>query len=113
MLKKLTKFRVIGLLFLLSLLFILGGFFWAYIALREIREPLILHFNNLVGINQIGEIRDLLLIAITAFVVVAVNFFISLELEKRERFFGKLLAAATLFFATLIFIGFAAIISVN
>ncbi len=92
---------------------VLGGTIWVYFALRHIAPPLILHFNNLAGINQTGNLADLLEIGATGIVFVLVNFFIALELENRDAFGGKLLAAATLFLAILIFIGFAAIISAN
>ena len=45
--------------------------------------------------------------------VVFMNFFLATDLEDRDWFLGKFTAAATLGFAALIFIGFAAIISVN
>ena len=44
---------------------------------------------------------------------VIVNFFLALELEARDWFLGKIVAAATLVLSVLIFIAFAAIISVN
>ena len=100
-------------MFLLSFVLVLGGTIWSYFALRGIAQPLILHFNNLAGINQVGGVADLLQFGGTGIVFVLVNFFIALELEERDVFAGKLLAAAALFVSVLIFIGFAAIISVN
>ncbi len=113
MFQKVAKFKVIGFIFLASLLFVLGGTIWAYFALRGIVPPLIIHFNDLVGINQIGSVIDLLMVGGTGVIFVLINFLLALELEERDIFGGKILAAATLFFAILIFIGFAAIISVN
>lgn len=113
MLRKIIKFRVVGLVFLLSLIFISGGMLWAYLALNAVSGPLIIHFNNLVGINQIGNLGDLFWLGATGIVAVVLNFIVAMELESRDYFWGKLLAAATLLFSLLIFIGFAAIISVN
>lgn len=97
----------------LSLSLVAGGWLWAWLYLRKIEQTLILHFNSLSGINLVGGVRELAGFGILALVVVAVNFVLALALEERDWFLGKLLAAATLAFAALIFIGFAAIISVN
>ena len=113
MFKRIVKFKVASFIFLASFILILGGTLWAYFALRGIAQPLILHFNDLVGINQTGGVADLLQIGATGIVFVLINFFLTLELEERNVFLGKLLAAATLFLSILIFIGFAVIISVN
>ena len=113
MLKRILKFRLVGSVFLSSFLFVSAGMIWAYFALRRIVPPLIIHFNNLTGINQTGDLTDLLKVGVTGIVFVLMNFFIALELEERDIFGGKLLAAATFFVSALIFIGFAAIISVN
>lgn len=86
---------------------------WAYSALRDVQGPLIIHFNNFVGINQIGSLTVLLGVGAVGAVAVLINFFIALELEARDRFLGKLVVAATLLFSILLFISFAAIISVN
>lgn len=111
--KKILKSKIINSAFLLSFLFVVGGMLWTYFALRGIASPLILHFNNLLGINQIGNLSDLLRFGGTGLVFVLVNFFLALELEDRDAFLGKLLATATLFMSVIIFVGFAAIISVN
>ncbi|MBU6501122.1 MAG: hypothetical protein KGJ89_04530 [Patescibacteria group bacterium] len=113
MIKKFLKFRAVSLVCAAGLVLVLSGFFWAYISLRQVGWPIVVHFNNLAGINQIGGISELLYVGITGTVVVLVNSFISLELEERDGFWGKLLASATLLFGILIFIYFAAIISVN
>lgn len=113
MIKKILKFRVTSLIFLVSFVFVLGAALWSYFALRTVGGPIILHFSNFSGITQIGDLSSLVLFGVGAIVVVVINFFIVLELEERDKFLGKLMAAATLIFALLIFIGFAAIIGVN
>lgn len=113
MLSKLAKFRTIGLIFLLSFVMVGGGALWAYFALSAASGPLTIHFNDIAGINQVGRASDLLLVGGTAAIIVVVNFFLTLEIAARDRFLAWLFTAATLSFATLIFIGFAAIINAN
>ena len=113
MICKILKFRLVSGLFLLSLISVAGSYLWAYLALQSVGGPLIIHFNSESGINQTGTLVDLLWFVVTAILVVIINFFIALELEARDWFWGKLLASATLFFALLILVGFASIISVN
>ncbi|MDP2598732.1 MAG: hypothetical protein Q8P49_02790 [Candidatus Liptonbacteria bacterium] len=113
MLTKIKRQRGLNAVFIISATIISGAMSWAYAALKNARGTLILHFNNVDGIDQIGGVGELERIGITGLVVVVLNFFIATELEARDGFLGKLLAGATLFFAALLFIGFAAIISVN
>ena len=111
--KKFAKFRVVGTAFVLSMLFVAGGWLWVFLALRKNAQPLILHFSDAVGINQIGGLKDLSAVAVFGLAAVILDFLIAFELEARDGFLGKLTAAVGLFFAILIFIGFSAIISVN
>lgn len=112
MFKDLFKFKINTFSFGVSLIFVIGGWIWAYLALRGASTPLILRFNA-QGINQVGYFWDLAKVGIFGLGVVAVNFLISIELERRDRFLGKLAAVFTFFLSVLIFIYFAAIISVN
>lgn len=113
MIKKFLKFRTTCLVFLTSFIFVLGATLWSYFALRGLGGPIILHFNNFSGITKIGDLPHLVWVGVSAAVAVVINFLIALELEERDGFLGKLAAAATVLFSLLIFIGFAAIISVN
>ncbi len=45
--------------------------------------------------------------------LVAINFFLAINLQERERLLGKIMTGATFFIAILIFITISAIISVN
>ena len=65
------------------------------------------------GITAVGSPTNLVFVGFLGTVVVIMNFFIALELEARNRFLGKLVAALTLLFAVLLFIAFAVIINVN
>ena len=113
MVSKILKHKIISLFFGLSFILVIAACIRAYIALRNISQPLIVHFNNALGINQIGNLGDLAAVGIFGLVALALDFFISLELDERDSFLGKITAAVGLFLAVLIFIGFSAIISVN
>ena len=113
MFRNILRHKLISSIFLPSFLLVLGGTLWAYFALRGIGQPLILHFNDLAGITQIGSALSFLGVGTLGILGVGVNFILALELEARDRFFAKLLAAATLFMSALLFISFAAIIGVN
>lgn len=110
------KERIIVGTFIASLLFVIGGFLWAYVVLRNISQPLIIHFSRVgdyTNINQSGTVWHLASIAGAAIVAIGVNVAIALELRRKDFFLVSMLAAGTLVFGALIFIGFAAIISVN
>ena len=111
--QKIDRHRPVAAGFLASLFLVAGGWLWTYFSFRNADQPLILHFNSLIGINQVGSLRDLVPVGAFSLAIVALNFFIALELEERDWFLGKFLAVGTFAFAALIFIGFAAIISVN
>ncbi|MBI3589693.1 MAG: hypothetical protein HY093_04780 [Candidatus Liptonbacteria bacterium] len=111
--RKIFSSKFNNLSFVVSLVFVLGGWLWAYLALRTISLPLIIHFSNISGINQVGYAWDLAKVGLFGILVVMVNFLIAYELELRDKFLAKLASAFTLFLSILIFIYFAAIISVN
>lgn len=105
--------KTISISFLAGLLLVVGGFLWAFLRLRGLSQPFIIHWNAARGINQIGGPADLVIMGAFGVMVVIANFFIALELDVRDRFLGKLISAATLFFAFLLFLTFRAIIAVN
>lgn len=98
----------------LAVLFVLGGFFWAYFALAAAGPgPFILHFNDIDGITGIGGLGTIVFMGLFGLLVTLMNFAIALEFERHDAFFGKFLSALSLAFAVLLFIGFASIIGVN
>jgi hypothetical protein len=99
--------------FVLAAAFAAGGWLWAWFVLRDIQSPLILHFSDYTGINQIGGLSEVHGLGATGLVVVGVNFLIAQALRARDRRWAAVLAAATLFLAALLFTALAAIISVN
>lgn len=111
--KRFLKHRIVSFLFIVSFFLVVIGWIRAYFALRNVQQPLVVHFNNAFGINQIGGLADLAAVAAFGIVSLIIDFFLSIELDERDPFLGKLTASAGLFFAILIFIGLSAIISVN
>jgi hypothetical protein len=111
MIEKIKKYRLVGLLSLVSLAFAAGGFFWALGS--ETSGPFILHFNDMAGITSIGSFGNLLWMGILGIAIIVINFFIALDLEARDNVLGKIVAVMTLVMAVLLFLAFAAIIKVN
>ncbi|MBI2623349.1 MAG: hypothetical protein HYW65_02125 [Candidatus Liptonbacteria bacterium] len=109
----LIKHKVPAALFAASLLLVAGGMAWGYFALRGIAQPLIIHFTERSGITEVGALSSVLLYGVFGLVVCIVNTAIAVPLLTRIRFLGHLLAGATFLVSVLIFIWFAAIISVN
>ena len=111
------KHRLVVLLSSAAVLFVLGGFIWAYLTLRHVvltgGTLLILHFNSIDGITNIGGLNKIVFIGVFGLLVTVMNFFIALEFDTRDRFFGKFIASATLVFGILLFIAFTAIMNAN
>ena len=113
MYKKIAANKLLSVIFLISFLLLSVAILWASFAMRGSSGPLILHFDNISGITVIGNFVTLLLFGATGIIISVLNFFIALEFEARDWFWGKLMAAATLVLAFLIFVGFMSIIAVN
>lgn len=113
MLERFKKHKLVSGLLAASAIFILAGFVWAIAVLGSTSGPLLLHFNDLQGITAASNVGIIVFMGIFGVVVLFLNGFSALELEERSPFFGKLTAVLTLVFAVLLFIAFAAIISVN
>ena len=94
-------------------LFAVGGWLWAWLALRGVHGPLIIHFSDYSGINQIGGMGEVHGIGATGVVIAAANFFVARALRARDPRWAKGFGIATLFVCALLFTGLAAIISVN
>ena len=114
MIEKIIKHRIVSGVCFAAFFVVCAGFLMAYLGLREIGSgPLVIHFNDMSGITKVGDIWDIILIGIWGIVITSINFFIAIELEERERFLGKVVAGASLVFAVLLFISFAAILNIN
>ncbi len=84
----------------------------AFFFLRGESDPLVLHFTK-SGIDQFGSLWQLEGYGLIGLVIVISNYFIAIELEDRDWFWGKFVAAVTLGLAILLFVAFRAIITVN
>jgi hypothetical protein len=118
MLQKFSEHRLVTALSMIALALILGGFVWAFLELRIVAASsagtsLILHFNDIDGITSVGGLGTIWFMGAFGVLVAIMNFFVALEFDARDQFLGKFLASLTLVFAVLLFIAFAAIISVN
>lgn len=113
MLEKIRKHKLISGLLSVSAVLVLAGFSWALISLWGIKGSLITHFNDTQGITAAGGMDTLVFAGIFGIAVVFLNGSLALEFDERSTFFGRLTAVLTLVFAILLFIAFAAILSVN
>ena len=100
-------------MFLISFLLVLASTLWAYIALRGMGGPVILHFNETRGITLMGSFWEVVGIGVTGLVMTLINFMLVLALEEWDSFLGRFLTITTAILAALIFIGMVAIIAVN
>ncbi len=112
-LERIMRFRFASAAFALSGLLLIGGWLWAIFVFAGRSQAVVVQWNSIQGIISIGDISHIAFMAISGLVMVGVNFALALILEERDWFWGKFVAAATLSISILIFIGFAAIISVN
>ena len=114
MTKKLMKYKAVSAACCGAIAIALGGFCWAYFRLLNAGAgPLVLHFNNMNGITDVGNLWGIVSMGILGMVVTVVNFFIAIELEERDRFLGNIVAASSIFFAVLLFIALVAILGMN
>lgn len=118
MIGTIVKHKLVAGLFAAAFAFVAGGFIWAFVVLSAKSGgvgagPVILHFNDIIGITRLGTAGDIALAGVFAAIVVVVNFVIALELDERDRVLGKVMAAVTLVAAILLFIACTAILGVN
>ena len=113
MLEKIKRNKLVSGLIAASAAFILAGFAWAIASFDAAKGPFILHFNDLAGITSVGGMSIVVFAGAFGIVVVLINGCLAFEFAERNAFFGKLVAVLTLVFAVLLFIAFAAILSVN
>ena len=97
----------------LGFVFVFGGWLWVYLKLRVIEMPVVILYNEVEGVTRAGEVGEFLKVLVFGLLVLVINFFISAELEERSQFWARLSSIFTVFLAVLIFIYFAAIVSVN
>lgn len=97
----------------LSVALVLAGWLWAYVVLGDLDAPIIIHFTNTSGIDRIGTFSELNEIAFLGMLMVLIDSIITFVLWDRNRALAIYSLIFGLVLALLIFISFAAIISVN
>jgi len=96
------------------MIFIVGGFLWAYISLVGMSSgQFIIHFNDIDDITQLGGLNNLVFMGFFGLIIAIMNFAIAVEFDERDPFLGKITGVATLAFGILLFMAFAAILNVN
>ncbi len=115
MIKKIIQHRIVATLSASAIAFVIGGFAWIMIAINRLDAsgPFILHFNDMAGITSVGDLSVIVFMGIFGIVATVMSFFVSLELDERDPFLGKIMAGGGLIFAILLFIAFASILNVN
>ena len=111
--KKFFRYKWNNLSLALGVALVFGGWLWAYLKLRVIEVPVVILYNSVEGVTRAGEVGEFLKVLMFGLLVILVNFFIAAELEERSRFWARLSSIFTVILSVLIFIYFAAIISVN
>jgi hypothetical protein len=105
--KVLRVFLVItGILFLLSLGLI-------YFNTKNLDTPLILHFDQIKGIDLFGEKIDLWLIWFMGFAMAVINTFLGQVFFERERILSYIFIGTNILISILLLIVVGTIISVN
>jgi hypothetical protein len=112
LIKLLIKYKWTGISFSVALTFVLTGWIWVWVRLRDVSQ-LTLHFSDYGGINKTGSIWDLHAFGLLGLIMLVLDWLISMALEERDWFLGKLTAFVGLVLGILIFIGFMAIMNVN
>jgi hypothetical protein len=86
---------------------------WLYRVAGQMPEPIVLHFNAEVGINQIGSKNALYLLWWVAAAAWMLNLRIAGALRSRSPVLAIIVASGTLAWVILLFLYFAAIISLH
>ena len=115
MFKRLLIFndKPISIFTALSFLFIVIGLALVYFNITRLTSPIVLHFDNVLGMDFFGEKYALWFVWLTGVFTVVVNFFIGKTLFYRERVLSYLVFGTTSFFSFLNLVAISQIISLN
>lgn len=112
--KNFIKNKTVFLLNYIAIGVSLISFFSVFFALISLsNRPLVIHFDDINGITKMGNFTDIILIAVTGIIITILNFFISIKIEKRDKFLAKVISIVSILFAVLLFIAFTAILTMN
>lgn len=110
---KFKRHRDLGLISGAGIVFSLAGYAWLFWKLNSFGQTIVMHFNNLEGINQYGRLEQLLWLGGFGLILNFINLILTMELADRDMLLAKIVAGANIFLGILLFIAFAAIIGVN
>lgn len=102
-----------GIIFGLSLGFLILTAVVVYLRLVEITTPLIIHFDAYKGIDFLGDRFDVSNILIVALAIFLINLILAEFIFDRQRFLSFVFAYISLSISILILIAISAIISIN
>lgn len=85
----------------------------AVFSLRGVSGPLIVHFNDINGIDLTGGLREIAYMAVFGILAAAADYFLAVALVKRSLFWGYFTASMAVAVALLISVALGVIISTN
>jgi len=107
------KEKILTVFTALCLFFLIIGFLTVYFSIAKLTSPLILHFDNVLGIDFFGETQSLWFMWVTGLLVVLFNLFLGYYLFYRERALSYLLFGITALFSLFNFVAILQVISLN
>ncbi|MFH0890785.1 MAG: hypothetical protein V1856_02005 [Candidatus Liptonbacteria bacterium] len=110
---KLKKHRPLAIISGLGVVFAAVGYAWFFAKLRASGSTVVMHFNNVEGINQYGSFTQLAWLGGFGMVLTCINLVLTMEIAERDMILGRLAAGINIFIGVLLFIAFAAIIGAN
>jgi hypothetical protein len=112
--KNLIKNKDVFVLNYVAISISLVSFFFVFFNLINLfNRSLVVHFDDINGVTKMGNFTDIILIAVTGIIVTVLNFFISIEVEKKDKFLARIISIVSILFAVLLFIAFTAILTMN
>lgn len=97
----------------LSGIAILGSLILAFLKLKGLSYPLVLHFDIFRGVDFLGDTTDFWGIWLGGFACIILNFFLGEVMFKKERVLSYVFLAINLLLALLLFIITAIVIGAN
>jgi len=99
----------------LLMIFLIQIFIW-YLLIANIRpslEQVFLHYNIIFGVDLIGEWWKIFYLPIAGLIVLLFDYFLSFLFYKSNKFLGRLLSFAVLFFHCFLLAGVALLVRLN
>jgi len=97
----------------ISLLLNIFHFWYLFAHLDFSQENYFLHYNVIFGVDLVGAWTKLLILPISGFLVILVNFLLALYFFNKDKFLSFILAITALFFEVFLSIGLILIMRLN